>query len=241
MNVVSREQDIYAMLFILVCSLAKVAADTEGHWTAWGEMTPCSVTCGIGTTSMKRVWIPGPNEAPRIEPFTLTQVSPCSDEMYPDCPQDGVWLEWMEWNRCTKACGTGLRERQRECRPPMYGGKPCDGDMYSKEDCSREPCPPLPKQFDMSQCKEGSNFTCVSLKMCIPLIKKCDTIVHCHDGSDEENCLDLSLIRGGNVRYDLRLYGNGAVASFFNPNGQIKLTMIMILFYCYQFLFLVIQ
>lgn len=67
----------------------------------------------------------------------------------------------------------------------------------------------LPRNFNLTQCKEGYNYTCLSQKMCVPLTQKCDTLVQCHDGSDELDCRDLSLFRGGDVRYDLNLWGKG--------------------------------
>ncbi|CAG5121186.1 unnamed protein product, partial [Candidula unifasciata] len=194
---------------LLVACLVISAEDTkEGHWGSWGAMSPCSVTCGLGTTSMERVWIPGPNDPPSKDPYTSTQTFPCTHEIFPDCPQDGIWSVWMGWSRCTKACGIGLMSRQRECRGQFFGGKPCEGSAYEQKECNEQPCPPLPKHFNMTQCRDWHNFTCISQKMCVPVTQKCDTVVQCHDGSDEIDCLDISLMRGGNVRYDLRMWRN---------------------------------
>ncbi|CAG5114869.1 unnamed protein product [Candidula unifasciata] len=210
---------IVTLLILVFHSLSPVEAsdDTKGHWGPWGPLSPCSVTCGSGIANMERVWIPGPDEQDAKSfknPFTFTQVFSCTDETYPECPQNGTWSGWGAWSGCTKACGGGIRERHRECRGQMYGGRPCEGDKFGKEDCNREPCPPLPRGFDMSQCEEEANFTCSSQKMCIPISQKCDSTVQCHDGSDEDSCPSFSILWGNNIRYDLTRGRNGARSSY---------------------------
>ncbi|BFZ06753.1 hypothetical protein BsWGS_09792 [Bradybaena similaris] len=194
---------------LVACVFINAEETQAGHWGAWGAMTPCSVTCGLGTRKMERIWIFGPDEKPSDEPYTSAQVLVCTHETFPDCPQDGIWSDWMGWTRCTKPCGAGLRERTRECQRQLYGGKACQGDPVEKEECNPLACPPLPRNFNLTQCKESYNFTCLSQKMCVPLTQKCDTLVQCHDGSDELDCRDMSLFRGGDVRYDFSLWGKG--------------------------------
>ena len=54
---------------------------------------------------------------------------------------DGVWKSWASWEKCTKTCGGGRRQRTRECTKPMHGGKPCEGDNTDEEECKKDPCP----------------------------------------------------------------------------------------------------
>ena len=39
-------------------------------------------------------------------------------------------------------CGTGKKERSRNCTnpAPAHGGKECDGDTKESEECNMEPC-----------------------------------------------------------------------------------------------------
>ncbi|BFZ00595.1 hypothetical protein BsWGS_03634 [Bradybaena similaris] len=209
-------------LFILLLnsvSSVQAAEISKGHWGPWGPLSPCSVTCGLGIAVLERMWIPGSDEKPQKVPFTSTQMFSCTDDTYPECPQNGTWSGWGAWSGCTKVCGGGIRERHRECRGQTFGGRPCEGDRFVKEDCNRDPCPPLPKGFDMSQCEDEGNFTCVSKKMCIPVSQRCDVTVQCHDGSDEDNCPSFNTLWGNNIRYDLSMGRNGNRRRKANKNG----------------------
>ncbi|XP_005099723.2 thrombospondin-1 [Aplysia californica] len=181
---------------------------SKGQWGEWSRITPCSVTCGSGTQKKVRVWIPGPGEPARKEPYTSSHMFTCRPDKYPHCPTDGHWSEWWYWSDCTRMCGGGTRHRERECVGVTYNGKECDGEPRSEEKCNREPCPPLPRHFDMRQCVDTQNYTCASGKMCVPSKERCDGDVHCHDGSDEQNC-PRAVPGPGRVRYGLSMGRNG--------------------------------
>ncbi|KAH9494716.1 Adhesion G protein-coupled receptor B1 [Bulinus truncatus] len=195
------DRETASVLFVVKPS--SQANDKVGaHWGEWGPLSPCSTTCGSGFMTKERLWIHDPADV-RKEKFTSTQMFSCVNEKHPTCPVDGQWTDWSGWSGCTKACGSGTRDRTRDCYGVLFGGKYCEGKSSQKEDCNRDPCPSLPKKFDLSQCKEEYNFTCESKKMCIPGVQKCDGTVQCHDGTDEMKC-PLYKSQQGYIYYDLR-------------------------------------
>lgn len=190
------------LLLLLGTSWAAATKEDQGHWGSWSSPTPCSVTCGSGVREMVRTWIYGPGEAGDKKPFTGTKTFICINEDRRDCPRNGTWTGWSAWSDCTQGCGGGTRERQRKCIGRLYGGEACPGKSEAKEKCNREPCPLLPRNFNMALCIKDKNFTCTSNKMCIPKAGRCDDNVQCHDGSDEVKC-PRSRPGVGGVRYDL--------------------------------------
>ena len=60
---------------------------------------------------------------------------------------DGFWMEWSEWNECTRTCGGGTQEKNRTCFGPYFGGLPCDGDEIKTQACNTQPCPGIVQRF----------------------------------------------------------------------------------------------
>ena len=50
---------------------------------------------------------------------------------------DGHWSTWSSWSDCLAVCGSGTRQRTRECNEPkpMYGGKQCVGRKQQHTAC----------------------------------------------------------------------------------------------------------
>ena len=49
--------------------------------------------------------------------------------------------EWLEWNTCTKSCGTGSKSRVRSISvEPAFEGRKC-GSKIDTTDCNTNLCP----------------------------------------------------------------------------------------------------
>lgn len=61
----------------------------------------------------------------------------------PSCPSavHGAWDEWSPWSLCSSTCGRGFRDRTRTCRPPQFGGNPCEGPEKQTKFCNIALCP----------------------------------------------------------------------------------------------------
>merc|ERR1719367_1132314 len=59
-------------------------------------------------------------------PGVNAELEQCGNE---PCPSvDCEWTEWEGWSPCSKSCGDGIRERQRNVsREALNGGDSCQG------------------------------------------------------------------------------------------------------------------
>ncbi|CAB3399890.1 unnamed protein product [Caenorhabditis bovis] len=104
---------------------------TQPEWGAWGSWSPCSATCGSGTTTRTRVCN---NYCTTCQCIGQAQESkPCNSQ--PCCS----WSAWSSWSACSVTCGTGgaiTRTRQCSC------GSGCPGSSNEQEPCPQQPaCP----------------------------------------------------------------------------------------------------
>ncbi|KAL6468877.1 hypothetical protein MHYP_G00224010 [Metynnis hypsauchen] len=76
---------------------------------------------------------------------------------------NGSWGPWSEWSVCTRTCGAGVQNAQRDCDNPVpkNGGRYCLGERLRYRICNREPCPPNQPSFRYIQC---SRFNTVPYK-----------------------------------------------------------------------------
>uniref|UniRef100_A0A1B6F6I7 EGF-like domain-containing protein n=3 Tax=Cuerna arida TaxID=1464854 RepID=A0A1B6F6I7_9HEMI len=91
----------------------------------------------MGTKFRARQCVRGDQLAKDCEGQKL-EVNSCFNRM---CPVDGKWGAWGPWSQCSSSC---LRQRQRLCSKPLYGGKPCIGDNIQIEKCYTADCQKLP-------------------------------------------------------------------------------------------------
>lgn len=107
----------------------------DGHWSNWTVWSSCSVNCGNGTKLRFRKCINPPPRYGGKNCLGDTFESVVCGELCP--PQTGGWSQWTEWSQCSKSCGKGIKQRQRECNNPipLNGGKLCAGPNSEIEMC----------------------------------------------------------------------------------------------------------
>lgn len=96
---------------------------------------------------------------PSHSPFSHTSHSDCKDTVFrvlndfsrPSLERKlttsaliavhGTWDEWSPWSLCSSTCGRGYRDRTRTCKPPQFGGNPCEGPEKQTKFCNIALCP----------------------------------------------------------------------------------------------------
>ena len=52
-----------------------------------------------------------------------------------------VWSEWSDWSKCSKTCGSGTQNREREVEMrAINNGTECEGDEVEEEVCNDVCC-----------------------------------------------------------------------------------------------------
>uniref|UniRef100_A0A8C9WT45 ADAM metallopeptidase with thrombospondin type 1 motif 7 n=1 Tax=Scleropages formosus TaxID=113540 RepID=A0A8C9WT45_SCLFO len=67
---------------------------------------------------------------------------------------NGGWAPWSKWSACSRTCGVGVQNAQRDCvNPiPVHGGKYCLGERRRYRICNNAPCPSDEPPFRLVQC-----------------------------------------------------------------------------------------
>ncbi|KAG1933061.1 properdin-like [Pimephales promelas] len=114
----------------------------DGNWGSWSGSTPCSVTCGVGLQTQRRLCdSPKPTHGGRQCRGEELKNGLCTIPV--PCPIDGMWTEWSEWGQC-KSPSTrnincrnrdGTRRRERVCDGRKYEGNFCDGEIIQHGSC----------------------------------------------------------------------------------------------------------
>ena len=139
----------------------KAFLSVNGIWALWSAWSDCSLTCGKGKQSRKRICA---NPAPQFNgdpcPGLEAEDQFCNDIV---CPSElyfshklasskpfvfeanGVWGQWTAWGDCTKECETGTQTRTRTCDSPApaNGGLSCVLPGSENMDCNTHLCPGL--------------------------------------------------------------------------------------------------
>ncbi|XP_051574769.1 adhesion G protein-coupled receptor B1-like isoform X8 [Myxocyprinus asiaticus] len=136
--------------------------DTSGGWSGWGNWAECSSECGGGVQTRTRTCQSPPEEAYLCE-GVLEEGRPCNaqpcigyrqysskgkglspvkyNEVQEAMLVHGAWDEWSPWSLCSSTCGRGYRDRTRSCKPPQFGGNPCEGPEKQTKFCNIAVCP----------------------------------------------------------------------------------------------------
>ncbi|XP_067408301.1 properdin [Emydura macquarii macquarii] len=115
----------------------------DGSWSNWKPSSPCSVTCGVGRMTEKRLCNnPAPQHGGKACPGLDTRSQFCSTKI--PCPVDGQWTDWDKWSDCLRPGFTGdircqeivgQQKRTRFCVGRAHGGKGCVGSYIEFRSC----------------------------------------------------------------------------------------------------------
>ena len=141
-------------------------SSVNGGWTAWGNWSECSVTCGGGTKTRSRSCTNPPAAHGGDACVGLKEMTQdCNNGVF--CPGrkttnrisfvnkslsahvvvfsvNGGWTTWGDWSKCSVTCGGGTQTRSRSCTnpPAANGGKTCLGLKEMTQDCNKDTmCP----------------------------------------------------------------------------------------------------
>ncbi|KAM6215892.1 adhesion G protein-coupled receptor B1 isoform 2-T2 [Rhynchocyon petersi] len=103
----------------------------------WSPWSVCSSTCGEGWQTRTRFCVSSSYSTQCSGP--LREQRQCNNSAV--CPVHGAWDEWSPWSLCSSTCGRGFRDRTRTCRPPQFGGNPCEGPEKQTKFCNIALCP----------------------------------------------------------------------------------------------------
>uniref|UniRef100_A0A8C4YEA0 Adhesion G protein-coupled receptor B1 n=1 Tax=Gopherus evgoodei TaxID=1825980 RepID=A0A8C4YEA0_9SAUR len=103
----------------------------------WSPWSVCSTTCGEGWQTRTRFCVSSSYSTQCSGP--LREQRQCNNSAV--CPVHGTWDEWSPWSLCSSTCGRGYRDRTRTCKPPQFGGNPCEGPEKQTKFCNIALCP----------------------------------------------------------------------------------------------------
>jgi hypothetical protein len=116
--------------------------------TAWGDYSPCTVTCGDGVEVRVRDVISTNSHGGAACP-ELSESRTCHDTHgHVECPVHCTVSEWSDFTQCSKECGGGDSMRTRTVtQSAKHGGFVCP-HLNETEPCNTQECPVDCKQGD---------------------------------------------------------------------------------------------
>ncbi|XP_027058955.1 A disintegrin and metalloproteinase with thrombospondin motifs adt-1-like isoform X3 [Pocillopora damicornis] len=117
------------------------ACPVDGGWSSWSLWSRCDRVCGEGKRQRLRSCTnPPPSSGGKGCGSHYYESKECAVNK---CPVDGGWSNWSAWTFCSQSCGTGVKERSRNCTQPVpsHGGKKCQGKAQEKYQCNTHSCP----------------------------------------------------------------------------------------------------
>ncbi|XP_058038766.1 SCO-spondin-like [Ahaetulla prasina] len=102
-----------------------------GEWSAW---SPCSATCGGGTTLRHRSCHENLHGAPCMAEY-MEGTARCNSQ---PCPAGCMFSYWTAWSPCSASCGGGVSERHRQLLSPV--GEPCPFPLLQHRICHLPNC-----------------------------------------------------------------------------------------------------
>ena len=117
------------------------ACPVNGTWSAPGQWSACSATCGGGTQSRsKNCNNPAPANGGANCTGEASETQACNENA---CPVNGGWSAPGQWSACSATCGGGSQSRSKICNNPVpaNGGTDCSGVAYETQACNENACP----------------------------------------------------------------------------------------------------
>ncbi|CAL9698264.1 unnamed protein product [Knipowitschia caucasica] len=175
----------------------------DGSWSQWSLWTECSMTCGGGVKTRKRLCNnPAPQSGGRGCVGVADQRRECNTHICTD--SGGPWLPWSLWSECTVSCGGGHQSRFRVCKSPPCSGPERQSKTCHTHVCLEEGCPPG-RLYRECERGEGCPFSCSQIsgrESCYS--DGCEEGCHCppntyqHQGDCLQECpclVDQELLR----------------------------------------------
>jgi hypothetical protein len=101
------------------------------EWQAWQK---CSRSCGVGYQYKHREILRKPFDT---KCDALEKKRACNPH---SCPGDCVVSEWSDWDKCTKTCGGGYKQRIRTTIKKAAGGGNGCPSLSDLSACNTFPC-----------------------------------------------------------------------------------------------------
>ncbi|XP_074919520.1 SCO-spondin-like [Chelonoidis abingdonii] len=128
----------------------------------WSEWSPCSVTCGGGSTLRHRPCQESPTGAP-CTADAMEEIAECNLQ---PCPAGCQLSPWSAWSPCSASCGGGVSERSRSLLSPGEGqGEHCPAPLLLHRACHTHNCTPeCPGPQVYSDCANACPRACADLR-----------------------------------------------------------------------------
>ncbi|GFN88753.1 hemicentin-1 [Plakobranchus ocellatus] len=136
-------QDCHGEARVLKECYAGRPCPVDGSWSEWSAYSKCRARrCAKGfQVRTRRCTSPRPSNGGRKCRGKQYERAECFNDV--NCPQNGNWCPWSQWNSCSSSCAqkTSVRGRQRHCAcpPSKGGGLECDGESLEIEECQDLP------------------------------------------------------------------------------------------------------
>ncbi|XP_050798803.1 SCO-spondin-like [Gopherus flavomarginatus] len=128
----------------------------------WSEWSPCSVTCGGGSTLRHRPC----QESPAGAPCTADAMEEIAECNLQPCPAGCQLSPWSAWSPCSASCGGGVSERSRSLLSPGEDqGEHCPAPLLLHRACHTHNCTPeCPGPQVYSDCANACPRACADLR-----------------------------------------------------------------------------
>ncbi|KAM9163493.1 LOW QUALITY PROTEIN: SCO-spondin-like [Pangshura tecta] len=128
----------------------------------WSEWSPCSATCGGGSTLRHRPC----QESPTGAPCTADAMEEMAECNLQPCPAGCQLSPWSAWSPCSASCGGGVSERSRSLLSPGEGrGEHCPAPLLLHRACHTHNCTPeCPGPQVHSDCANACPRACADLR-----------------------------------------------------------------------------